>query len=303
MVMIINNIYNRIWDYCETLKATNVGTTTLMLVDRSTLDVADTFQRLYICLQATKEGFKAGCRPLIGLDGCFLKGNQKGQILSAVGRDANDNMYPIAMAIVETESKDNYVHLYYTIETYMKAYEPIIYLVASMEQWRRTSIDPLEPPKDKIQRGRPKIKRKRHPSEPKNPYKLSKASTIIKCSECKKAGHNSRACPSKKDKGIVSTNAKKTPTTNKKQAAGGARATAASDVDSRAGGSRTVASSAVDSRARGSRVVAASSTGVRTSTAPLTIYGGAANSERVLVPTLEKAIQRMQAKKKKRPWV
>ena len=82
----------------------------------------------------------------------------------------------------------------------MKAYEQIIYTVASMEQWRRTSIDPLEPPKDKIQRGRPKIKRKRHPSEPKNPYKLSKAGTIIKCSECKKVGHNSKTCPSKKDK-------------------------------------------------------------------------------------------------------
>ena len=103
-----NEQYNRFWDYCETLKATNVGTTTLMLVDRPTLDVAGTFQRLYICLQATKEGFKAGCRPLIGLDGCFLKGNQKGQILSVVGRDANDNMYPIAMAIVETESKDSW---------------------------------------------------------------------------------------------------------------------------------------------------------------------------------------------------
>ena len=79
-----------------------------MLVDRPTLDVASTFQRLYICHQATKERFKAGCRPLTGQDGCFLKGNQKGQILSAVGRDANDNMYPIAMAIVETESKDNW---------------------------------------------------------------------------------------------------------------------------------------------------------------------------------------------------
>ena len=77
----------------------------------------------------------------------------------------------------------------------------------------------------------------------------------------------------------MSTNAKKTPTTNKKQAAGGARATAASAIDSEARSVRIAAASDVDSRAGGSRAVAASSTG--------------ANSERVVVPTLEKAIQRM----------
>nr|POE89259.1 hypothetical protein CFP56_63215 [Quercus suber] len=175
--------------------------------------------------------------------------------------------------------------------------------MASMEQWRRTSIDPLEPPKDNTQHGKPK-----------NPYKLSKAGTIIKCFECKKMGHNSRTCPSKKDKGTVSNNAKKTPTTNKKQADGGARATAASAIDSRARGVRVATANDVYSRAEGSRIVAtsaidsrvvdASSTSVRTSTTPLTIYGGGANSERVVVvPTLEKAIQRMQAKKKKKSWV
>ncbi|GKA74366.1 hypothetical protein Tco_0780668 [Tanacetum coccineum] len=31
-----------------------------------------------------------------GLDGCFLKGLKKGQLLTCVGRDANDQMYPVA---------------------------------------------------------------------------------------------------------------------------------------------------------------------------------------------------------------
>ncbi|XP_059639507.1 uncharacterized protein LOC132281859 [Cornus florida] len=50
-------------------------------------------------------GFKAGCRPFVGLDGCFLKGPYRGQLLSAVGRDPNDSYYPIAFAVVDVESK------------------------------------------------------------------------------------------------------------------------------------------------------------------------------------------------------
>nr|GMD36794.1 uncharacterized protein LOC109155208 [Ipomoea batatas] len=48
-------------------------------------------------------------RPLIGVDGCHLKGNQKGgQLLSAVGIDANNNMYPITFTVVEGELKETW---------------------------------------------------------------------------------------------------------------------------------------------------------------------------------------------------
>ena len=53
--------YQKIRDYCETLKETNVGTTTLLDVERPCLDVAATFQKLYVCLAATRTGFKEGC--------------------------------------------------------------------------------------------------------------------------------------------------------------------------------------------------------------------------------------------------
>lgn len=36
----------------------------------------------------------------------FFKGPFKGQLMSAVGKDANDNIYPIVMAVVEAETKD-----------------------------------------------------------------------------------------------------------------------------------------------------------------------------------------------------
>ncbi|PKI37374.1 hypothetical protein CRG98_042251 [Punica granatum] len=51
------------------------------------------------------EGFKAGYRPLIGLDECFLKGYYGGRLLSAVAQDGNQHLYVIAIAVVEQESR------------------------------------------------------------------------------------------------------------------------------------------------------------------------------------------------------
>ena len=50
-----------------------------------------------------------GCRPLVGLDGCHLKGKFGGHILSAIARDGNDNIFPIVLGVVEQENKDSWV--------------------------------------------------------------------------------------------------------------------------------------------------------------------------------------------------
>ena len=62
------------------------------------------FERLYVCLAECKKGWKDGCRPLIGLDGCHVKGPHTGQLLVAVGIYADNAMYPIAYATVEAEN-------------------------------------------------------------------------------------------------------------------------------------------------------------------------------------------------------
>ena len=49
------------------------------------------------------------CRPQIGVDGCFLKSRMRGQLLVALGRDADNAIYPIAWAVVQVENKDNLV--------------------------------------------------------------------------------------------------------------------------------------------------------------------------------------------------
>ena len=44
----------------------------------------------------------------VGLDGCFIKLTTGAQILAGTGRDGNNNMFPIAFAIVPKEDTVNW---------------------------------------------------------------------------------------------------------------------------------------------------------------------------------------------------
>jgi hypothetical protein len=89
------------------LLRSNPGSTVAVCLDASIMD-KNIFQRFYVCFKALKDGFKAGCRKVIGLDGCFFKGACQGELLCAIGRDANNQMYPVAWAVVEKETTENW---------------------------------------------------------------------------------------------------------------------------------------------------------------------------------------------------
>ena len=84
--------FRRIYDYANELLKSNPGSTIKLKVE----DVQGqaTFKRFYTCLKACKDSF-VPCRPIIGLDGCFLKGRYGGELLTTVGRDGNDQMLPL----------------------------------------------------------------------------------------------------------------------------------------------------------------------------------------------------------------
>ena len=100
--------YHRLWDYVATVKNSNPDSHISLQIDRRNVEERATFQRIYYGLGALKNGFLEGCRPIIGLDGCFLKSPFGGQLLTALGRDANENMFPISFAVVEVENYDSW---------------------------------------------------------------------------------------------------------------------------------------------------------------------------------------------------
>lgn len=103
--------YALLRDYAQELMTQNPGTTVKCQVETPEDHNCPTrvFRRIYVCLGALKKRFKASRRELLGLDGAFISGPFPGQLLTAVGLDANNRIYPVAYAIVEVECKDSWV--------------------------------------------------------------------------------------------------------------------------------------------------------------------------------------------------
>ncbi|XP_028771738.1 uncharacterized protein LOC114728961 [Neltuma alba] len=101
--------YNKLVNFCNEVKKRNPQSTFALVTDTTYyVDRPRVFKRLYVCLEPVKRGFMKACRPIIGLDGCFLKGTYGGILLVAVARDPNDQYFPLAVAVVETENKDSW---------------------------------------------------------------------------------------------------------------------------------------------------------------------------------------------------
>lgn len=61
-----------------------------------------------MCLGALKQGFLARCRPIIGFDRCHLKTVFGRVMISAVVRDRNDNIFLLALTVVESECRSSW---------------------------------------------------------------------------------------------------------------------------------------------------------------------------------------------------
>ncbi|XP_015165306.1 uncharacterized protein [Solanum tuberosum] len=96
--------YNRLEAYGQELRQSKPGSDVVINISKDALEQGiRRFLRMYICFKALKDGWKS-LRPIIGLDGTFLKGKCKGQLLVVVGQDSMNHFYPIAWAVVEKEN-------------------------------------------------------------------------------------------------------------------------------------------------------------------------------------------------------
>lgn len=91
--------------YCDQIRKTNPGSVASVF----TTGQDNCFQRLFVSFRASIYGFINACRPLLELDKANLKGKYLGTVLCASTVDADDALFPLAIAIVDEESDENWM--------------------------------------------------------------------------------------------------------------------------------------------------------------------------------------------------
>ncbi|KAH7840068.1 hypothetical protein Vadar_012288 [Vaccinium darrowii] len=92
------------------------------------------------------------------------------------------------------QNAEDYTSEYYAVETYKRAYAPLIYPTNGSNLWEATGHPPLLPPALRRPTGRLKKLRRREPDEPKKGAKLRRSGTNVVCKRCERTGHNKRTC-------------------------------------------------------------------------------------------------------------
>jgi len=100
--------FARLCDYADMIKQTNPGSSCWVRTNMESTPGKNMFVYFYVCFDALKRGWLEGCRKIIGFDGCFLKGACRGELLVAIGRNGNQQMFPIAWAVVDQETKHSW---------------------------------------------------------------------------------------------------------------------------------------------------------------------------------------------------
>ena len=61
-------------------------------------------------------GLVSSCRGLVGVDGCHLKGNYGSVLLSAIFLDGNNEIFPVTVAIVDSENKTSWCWFFHQLK-------------------------------------------------------------------------------------------------------------------------------------------------------------------------------------------
>lgn len=126
--------YGQLPLFCEQIMETNPGS----LATFTTKDDSS-FHRLFVAFHASLYGFHQGCRPLIFLGSVPLKSKYQGTLLAATAADGDDDVFPVAFAVVDTVTDNNWLWFLQQLKVALTTCHGITF-VADRENGLKNSI-------------------------------------------------------------------------------------------------------------------------------------------------------------------
>ncbi|CAL5402006.1 unnamed protein product [Camellia sinensis] len=126
--------YNQLPFFCEKMMETNPGSVATFATNNDS-----SFHRLFVSFHASLYGFQQGCRPLLFLDSTPLKSKYQGTLLAATAADGDDGVFPVAFAVVDAETDDNWCWFLLQLKSALSVAQSITF-VADREKGLRESI-------------------------------------------------------------------------------------------------------------------------------------------------------------------
>ncbi|XP_052204893.1 uncharacterized protein LOC127809813 isoform X2 [Diospyros lotus] len=126
--------YKQLPVFCERIMETNPGSLATFATKEDS-----SFHRLFVSFHASLHGFLQGCRPLLFLDSISLMSKYQGALLAATAADGNDEVFPVAFAVVDAETDDNWHWFLLQLKDALSTARNITF-VADREKGLRESI-------------------------------------------------------------------------------------------------------------------------------------------------------------------
>lgn len=127
--------YNQLPFFCEKIMETNPGSLATFATKEDS-----SFHRLFVSFHASLHGFERGCRPLLFLDSVYLNSKYQGTLLSATTVDGDDGCFPVAFAVVDTETDENWYWFLKQLKSALSTCHGLTF-VADREKGLRQSIN------------------------------------------------------------------------------------------------------------------------------------------------------------------
>lgn len=93
--------------------------------------------------KASLDGFIKGCRPMIGLDGCFMKGKYGGVTFSATALDGNNGSFLLAIYLARGETYENWFSFLEILKPHIMKHNNPITSMSDMGKGLRDAVRDL----------------------------------------------------------------------------------------------------------------------------------------------------------------